>query len=151
MRWLGLVVVVAACGHGEGGADIWDVRMDQFANALCRNSCTAPDQQDSCIVGVLSDMDQAKSELTPAGQDMCINCIVAKTSAMPMIVANGCATNPSIDASIVRFCDNDPTQDFDFDGDPTNDQSEACAGFPFSGGVDNGGGGGGSGLPPSSP
>jgi hypothetical protein len=130
MRWvLALVLVTACTEHGKGGGDEWDVRENQFAEAVCVNACVPDDQQDECIVDVITDMDQAKASLPASGQAACIECMRVKTQLMPQIVANGCQSNTAIDAQVFAACD-DPATDFDGDGDPANDFSEVCLGFP---------------------
>jgi len=116
MRWLALVVVVAGCTeHGKGGGDEWDAREIQFAEAICQNACVPLDDQETCIVDTLTDMDQARAELSTAQEDACIECMRVKTERMPDIVANGCQSTPEIDAEITTACG-------EFD--------ESCAGFP---------------------
>jgi hypothetical protein len=134
MRTIGFVVVLAAaCGGGSGGGDIWDVRMARFAEAFCVNSCVPADSQEICVQQVQSDMDQARFVIGTEGEAACLACVQVKTDLMAQIVANNCEASAAVAAMISGACDTDDRSDFDGDGDPGNDQTEACAGFPFGG------------------
>lgn len=131
MHRLGLLLALAACTeHGKGGGDAFSVHENKFAEALCQNACVPVDQQDDCIVSVLASMDQARLDVGPSGEAACVACMQKKIDLMPQVVANGCASTAELDGQVAAACDIDPMTDFDGDGNPTNDFSEACAGHP---------------------
>jgi hypothetical protein len=130
MRTIGFVLVLAACGGGSGGGDVWDARVNDFAQAICVNACVPAEDQEACLVDVVADMDQARIAVGPGGEATCLDCIRVITDLIPAVAANGCQPTPDQDAQVLAACDPNPAFDFDGDGDPGNDFDEACEGFP---------------------
>jgi hypothetical protein len=122
--------VVGACGGGEGGGDAWDSQASAFANAICVNDCVDPNESDACVADVTADLDDARVELDDAEEAACLECLRVKAELIPDVEANECESTEDLDEQVFAACDTDPSTDFDDDGDPTNDDDEACAGFP---------------------
>lgn len=144
-----LVAVLAACGDDGGttmvdapmskedaapkldaAASSWQDVVDEFANALCVNSCVPANEQQQCVADVKADMMSAMTDLDAAGETNCIRCMKKKTELLPAIVAAGCMSTMEQDNQVYAACDLDPNVDYDMDGTPNNDDDEACAGKP---------------------
>jgi hypothetical protein len=133
MQRIGLLLVFAACGGGgEGGGDVWSVRVSQFASTACQNPCVPTDFQVNCTENIAANLDSNRFSIQD--EDACIACLRAKTQVVDQLVANDCEMSAAVEASLALSCDLDPENDFDFDGDPANDLEESCLGagaFPF--------------------
>jgi hypothetical protein len=133
MRRLLLFVLAACGGGGDGGADAgsdpWDTHVAAFAQAICTSTCS-PGDPATCQSDVIADLGEARNLLDAAGQQQCLACLDVKASLVDDVAANGCTSTPQLDAMVYAACDLDPATDFDADGDPANDDDEACAGFP---------------------
>ena len=138
MKRLALCVVLAACGGGGGddgddGDDAppmtWDDAVDVFVAAVCMDPC-AMDIPANCESDIRTDMMQAQGILDDAGEIACIGCLDAKVDTLAAIEANGCTITPAHIQAVLDACDTDDAADSNGDGDPTNDDDEACEGFP---------------------
>lgn len=135
-----LLPAFLACGHGEGGGDIWDFRVQTFADARCRNSCVPVEQQDDCVLSTIQQFDSNRQFLGGASAEaVCIACMRTQTDLLPAIAAGGCEPSDAQLQQILATCDPDKTFDSNFDGDPANDINEACEPqmFPDDGGGDD--------------
>jgi hypothetical protein len=81
-----LLVVLVACGGGvsEHPPASWDDTVAQFAEAWCNWNYTCNARQDTgCVMETTGVMTmQTKPELTPAQQDICVNCMAAWTDVL---------------------------------------------------------------------
>lgn len=123
-----MVAVVACTEHGKGGGDVWDVEVNQLAEAACRHVCVPADLQDNCIGNLLDDTAAVRPGLGQQGEQRCLDCMRVKAQVFPAVVAPACEFNAAQRQQIAAACDIDPNSDFDFDGDPADDLDEACQG-----------------------
>jgi hypothetical protein len=140
MRMLVLVLpMLLACGHGEGGGDVWDFRVETFATAKCRNTCVPAQEQDSCFDNTVQSLTSNRQFLNGEGEAACLRCMKVQIDLFPAIAQAGCTPTQNQLQQMLATCDTDRAIDSDFDGDPTNDLNAACEPnmFPGGGGDDD--------------
>jgi hypothetical protein len=116
MRYVACALLLVACTeHGKGGGEPWDVRVVELANAICDHPCVPSDQKDNCVVDVFADMDQARTEIGPAGEDACEECMRVLADVAREITAPECMPTSAQNAEVEAACG------------PGN---QVCAGFP---------------------
>jgi hypothetical protein len=132
-----LSLVLAACAADDGGdgdgttTDPWDAAVDDFVQAGCVEAATCSGEQPAeCEGDVRADLDDARAELDAAGESRCIQCMTVKVRELRKIIAASCDISAADQAAVFAACDLDPATDYDGDGQPANDDDEACAGFP---------------------
>lgn len=132
---IGLALVASACtggsGDGGGGSGDWDAVVASFAASTCdlESECFSGDRA-ACIADVEADMADAEVALGVSGQPACIACMNVKRAEGAKILAASCDLSAGDLDAVIAACDLDPGTDFNGDGDNTNDDDEACAGFP---------------------
>lgn len=141
----GMALAAAACtgGSGEGGVGIgdgggvvggggdWDAVVSSFAESICEMGAQCfGEGKAECLAEIEQEMAAAEVELGPSGQPACIACMNVMSTEADKMMAPDCDVRAINEDAIFAACDLDPTVDFDQDGDPTNDEDEACAGFP---------------------
>lgn len=122
-----LVGVLAACGGGPS----WEEVVDRYADAVCHGfaACGAPGEPEACIAEVQTDLAETRAQLPSEREEQCMDCLATVADIVPAVVDNGCESTTAQDARIYAACDLDPAVDYDGDGDPANDDEQACDGL----------------------
>lgn len=123
---LGLVVG-AACAEPT-----WQDVVDDYADTICNAAytCGSSLDVDECIAEVKVELADVRAATTTDAQARCRTCMETVTDVVSDVVERGCMSTAAQDARIYDACDLDPAVDFDRDGNPANDDTEACAGLP---------------------
>ena len=128
MRWLSIILFVAACAADDSdsqtGAGSFDQELPSFVATLCEvdASCFGADEN-TCRQDVETDMADAKAALDAAGEQRCAECMDVKTREAQKILNAGCDVNAADNAAVLAACDLNPS-------DGVQKDDEACAGFP---------------------
>ena len=119
-----VLVLAVACADP---VDTFDASVQRFINVACGNAACVDDEV-RCREDVAADLAMAKELLDENGRAHCALCLDVKASIIPDVQA--CQPSAEQNAMVYDVCDLDPSDDYDRDLDPTNDDDEACAGFP---------------------
>ncbi len=111
------VLLLTACGGGDGDAESFEQRSERMARALCtyQQKCKGQSGYDSCYRDVVTDMGDAKEMLGTDGQTACMRCMGVKIEELEKANNSACNESPN-QQRVINACG--------ASGD------EACAGYP---------------------
>lgn len=125
MRRFVILIILAACAEDDP-LPPFQRAVKTFTDTACTTACVVDEA--FCRADVATDMAQVEELLDEEAELRCALCLETKAAIIPDVV--DCQPTPAQSAEVHQICDLDPLVDFDRDLDPTNDDDEACAGFP---------------------
>jgi len=120
------VILILLAGCADDPLPPFERAVKTFTDTACTSGCVVDEA--TCREDVAVDMAQVKELLDDDAELHCALCLETKAAFIPDVV--DCQPTAEQNAEVYRVCDLDPLVDFDRDLDPTNDDDEACAGFP---------------------
>lgn len=122
------LVLAGACSSTKPPAgDPWDAAVTAYIDAACTSPCVSGTEA-QCRADLGAAFDRVKPGLDLAGHEQCAACLDLKTQLLGELA--GCMPTADQTRMVNMTCDLDPNSDYDLDGIPDDDYSQACAGVP---------------------